>query len=1779
MTFYDADNPQIGGPTTGSSISAFTQIRRKGRLLGFLFLVLALGAALLVAVDSEPRPAFADLSGLPTDTAFSCGDNEGRGGYPYQHSWGFDTGSVFDAAIADAAGVQNGSMMLQLAIYNTLTGNYDVQATYAPSVTGGLVDENGQVLIAPSDFSKSNYKQVNGLLMDPLGNMYIAVQPNKDKQKSYLVQLIPPASQNDPSTSWDDTKLGTMRPIAKLQTSKGTGAEKINAATYFEDANGNPYASLTGSFFKSDYWNVPLDATGIPEITGTSKTGSGGPKDFSWVKEGISYNGQIYDLVALEQTGTTSGAVHLQQADGDNYAKISGLSMPNNSRGSKETFGASYNFKFEDNRTYVYFSANFEGYFVELGLPDLDNAGNIPITGANSFDVKELQGSLKTNDNDGAGCPYEPPPSIEDLTASTWPPICNNDDPNGVGSEVPIRVINQGAGATQVRITATIDGVTVPASDYRSSHSSTGLSDLDGNGLFPVPGATVGTAAGFLELMIDIEKDEVWQATVTRTDGTVVQMVPDGGTLSEPPCDFIDAATWSPNLTFGNCTVNNDGTNAVAATLDNTASTTDANTFINVNGTLFETFTVAAGATQNVSIAPVINGDSLNIQMSDSSGNGNPFSSTVTADCPSSIDSWDCAVNSGLVQTREDTAAGIVTTGVLNPTDGTISPIWILSNTAAGSGDNEFDRLNATDLHPTSEVAYGLLSFANNGGFNGGVEQTYFIRFDSDNIEFVYEIDTKAGDVRGIAFDGAFTSTGDFYYTPDDDNLYRLPNPDGVTGYSDRSNASLPADPSVLITAFEAAGDITSADIDLGNGIATYIFALHAIANGDYFNVYDVAANQAYDFETIQMADGTPVTSTTFGGHYRVTDAAGTSIFFSGNTSGEILKLDLSSVNLNDLNQTVVFNNAGSMELTSANDGMNCPVTVKEIPEEFGDVFGYVWVDFNDDGLRTSIEDGSEPHVTGYDVTIRNATQYKDSLGNVVHEPGQMEYSGVMSGTDTGDYRWQANLPCKDNNNNTLEWVASFDYTNVSNWPTGFTPNGYTTETNDSVTTSELDSDGAQSGAELLLSNSFTVTCGATIQSTTHRADAGVIGDFVFAPTVTVDVNCATAVTVDLDNSGSNIDSTFIVNVYRVSSGTATLQSSESATQLVAAGATTQYATAITLPSVTEILYLVIEGQGTLNGATNSGRYSQEVLNQSANDGVNFLCVQVQAEMDCASGGEQVALDNTASNQDATFIVTPVVDGVDQAPVTQVVSAGATVVLTNTELSIPEDSTWTIKWSATGATAGSFSETTLDTDLEKDCIEPVFDPVVTYAYACAADGVIQITITVDNTASTQYDMSVDPLADRHTTHVTPLRYGTSYMGIDIKATPGQTAQGTVSYQEGQWVDIWVQQTRPWDPTAEGIDGGWFLEEILYPPSGSCPDWNPVATLSFECGVSGTGLLTTNINNAASEVEMRYKLVATDFDGNTTVVNDWQTVPAGQDRIVTLSQLVDQNLEYSIVAESTEAHPAAFGPGAVTAPSGWGSYSVALYADCVVEDTWSPFAELSAECASGNEEIFLQLDNTRSTFSAEFTVDVYDGTTTDAPKNEAASSTQSIPSGALEFYSTTIPLPSPGDGIYVQVTVLPITTGGESLAEESEINLTQLINCPESLVLDISMGFICGTTVQGLIINNELSSQSVTIKATQYLSPDSSSGPWKLGEVYSDVPSVKTIEIAEGEEQQFIFYAISDYYWKIDWELTEINGESVDNIEEDITTVGTLRSEEKVTSQDDSSCPGTPLFTG
>ena len=1760
-------------------------------------LVFALITAVVAAIPNSTKPVFADLSGLPTDTGFPCSADEGRGGIPYQYMWGGESKALIDEKLADAAGTVG--IQWQVGGYNPSTEEYEVEGTWSPKVDGGLKNDDGSTLLAQSIFTdKKSIEQVNGYVMDPFGNGYVAIQP-KGSEKSYYVQLLP----DD-----DGDGLGEMRAIAEL-----VGAKNINGGTYYEDSNGDPYAILSKDFLGTT-WKVPLTrAENAPleddhKVSSVALKGTGKAKDFSWVKEEITYDEEEYDLVGLVQTSSTKGTIwlhhtkHTTQA-ADSMVSITNVTLPSNSKGSNETFGASYNFKFEDEKTFLYFSANKKGELVRIELPDPVN-GVIEVTGASSFTATGLGGTTETTNNDGAGCPYELPTVAGDLSALTWPPSCVTDNATGLGSTVPIKIFNNFNGDKVVKITATIDGVTVVGGDnseYSSTPPKSDLEDLN-NAEFLVPGAVAGGESGVLELAVDILKDEVWEATVT-VGGEELTLVPNGGTLNADSCDddFPGADVFTPTITIGDCADNN-GEFYVPATINNTASTSDANIEIRVADTLYETDVVDAGENKNFTIAPVQFGQTVEIKAIDSTGVATTVTETDTASCISTLDAYPCSSFSGLIQFKESAADDGYDAVVLRPNLGLYSVIYTLKKNVpetAVQGNQPFTWINGTAIHPTTGVAYGIMVHATAAnGTTDDPPMRYLVRFDADSVHYLFRLEE-------VSSNGTFDSNGNFYWhekstgTNGDypGNLNQITNAQITAnpGYMDRldpnlgflSNAATRLGGAADNTTWaNSAADITNVIADFGAGEKEYILGL-----SNTLSVTDIATATKYEFTNVKWANNSALGSSAFGAAYTIVDASGNqSVFFSSNSSngtGFIAALDLSTVDVTNQGQTVKFNNAGNHPDTTNNDGMACPSTVLNVPTEFGYVYGYVWVDFNDDGLRTDETGGDEPHVTDYSVTFTNENEYKDSAGNTVYQPGEYNiYSGEMAGSDTTDYRWEADLPCKDNSGNVIEWVGTFDYAGVSNWPTGFTPNGYTIETDasTSVTSSNVDSDGEQSGSELLISNSFTVTCDASIQSTphpTHRVDAGVIGDFVFSPTVTVDITCASEVDIDLDNSGSNIDSTFVVNVYRVdSAGNSILQAGESGSQVVAAGATNEYTTAaVTLPPSDVILYLVIEGQGTLGGVTNADRYSNDVLNQSANDGVNFLCVQVQAEMACASGGEKVTLDNTASNQDATFIVTPVVDGTDQASVTQVVASGATVVLTNTQLAIPEDSSWTIKWEATGATAGSFDETSLGEDLEKDCVEPVFDPVVTYSFACASDGSVQMTIAVDNTASTQYDTDADPSGDRHAAHISLMRYGADVTGSTIRVAPGGTGQGTITVQQGQSLELRVQQTNPERLTVDGVDGGWFLEEVQWVSVGSCPEWNPVISLEFECGVSGTGLLTAEINNAQSDVAMRYKFVATDFGGTTTVIDDWETVPAGEDRLITLSKIVDQDIEYSIVAESTEAHPTAFSAGNVTSPTGWGALTELEYASCTGENGWSPFADLTAECAAGSEEITLSLNNTLSTFGTEFTVDVFNGPSYESPKNEAASSTQSVLPAGLDIYSTAIPLPNPGGAISVRVTAIPITTGGESLSETSVISLTQVINCPENIVFDISIGLVCGTAVQGLIIDNELSSQSITVEATQYLSPDSNTGPWKLGEVYSDVSSEKTVEIPEGEERQFIFFAINEYYWKIDWVLTAIEGESVSQLDYDLTTSGTLKSAQKVSSQKEDSCPESPLFTG
>ena len=94
-----------------------------------------------------------------------------------------------------------------------------------------------------------------------------------------------------------------------------------------------------------------------------------------------------------------------------------------------------------------------------------------------------------------------------------------------------------------------------------------------------------------------------------------------------------------------------------------------------------------------------------------------------------------------------------------------------------------------------------------------------------------------------FAFDGAFTSSGDYYYSPGSAgagtgmDFYKIPNPDGATGYSDRNDVNMPADPSVLVFAMGNGGDVTAADIDLGSGVSTYLFTLNTSNTNTTFNI------------------------------------------------------------------------------------------------------------------------------------------------------------------------------------------------------------------------------------------------------------------------------------------------------------------------------------------------------------------------------------------------------------------------------------------------------------------------------------------------------------------------------------------------------------------------------------------------------------------------------------------------------------------------------------------------------------------------------------------------------------------------------------------------------------------------------------------------------------------------------------------------------------------------------------------------------------------------------
>lgn len=1748
------------------NVNRFLQFQRN---IFFGILAVAVAATLLVVIPQTTRTAGASVEDLPSDTGFTC-SSEGRGGFPYQMMWANSTKqskNLFNANGAVPSEVTalninpDSHIHLQLARYNAATEKYDVVGTWAPALNGGLKNDNGETLLSANTFLKNNFQQVNGLAMDPYGNAYVAIQPAQGKGSAYYVQLIPPA----------EGELGTMRAIAEL----AGNPTNINAATYYETEAGHPKVVMGGNFFKSAPYNVLLyraEGAALPLVQKEeTRTGNdrGGPKDFSWIKEGISWTGsyspgagqsdvngtQIYDLIALhpDSSGTT-GTVFLGQAAGPSTAKISGVSIPAEAEAKKDTFGASYNFKLGDDKTYIYFTANKSGQMIQVELPDPNSDGNITITSGNSFDVTHIGKTAVTSDNDGAGCPYDPPPRLGSLVASTWPPDCNLADPDGKGSTFPISILNSEDNPQNVFITVKVNNVVVTGGQYFSSGSASNPT-LDGTTKMSVPKQNPDGTQGELILTVDIEKDQTWSVEIKNpNDGNkILELIPSGGTLNTAACDgdFSEETIFNANHTVGTCNSVGDKYE-IGVAINNSMSNVDATFRAIVAGVTQSLKTIPHGAlsSQNASVQSITLTVSPNDQIVLEIGEigETPTATTYHAnDCvvaeEASIDPFPCSspdVNGPIqVRVNEDSTAYAVV--ALDPSAGGFNTLWEMPfnwTSSDGNAANNYAHLNGTAIHPTTDEAYALLRFED--------DRSYLIRFDDEKFEYVFKL-PDYGTAGGWSNNGTFDDDGNFYYWTSGGAVAKITaaqiNAQANLNHWDTTDATIPTlTPSLGASSMRGA-DLIAVTDDFGTGEKTYLIGIQPVSQvGGGVYVYDVAGNIITQFASFGFSDGSALPDEAYGAAYKVTDNNGApGVFFSSNggDTGTVVTLNLDSIDITDNSQKVTFSNAGSLPTSNSNDGMGCAVSILSVPLEFGDVYGYMWVDFNKDGNRTAVEAGTEPHVTGYDVTFTNVTPYLDSAGNTVHLPGAMRYEdhAEMGGTNNTDYKWEANLPCKDNSGGIITWQAEFDYSDAT-WPTGFTPAGYTVQNNpDSVNTLEFDSDTEISAAVNSMSSPFTVNCDSSV----HRADAGVVGDYVFTPTATVDIDCAAGtIVVNLDNSASDIDSNFVVTVYTVSpSGTVTHVTGQSASQVVADGAgPTAYGTAITIPAADTLLYLVIEGQGSLNGVVNATDYSEVILNQSANDAINVLCVQVEAEINCAGDGVSVVLDNTESNQISNFTITPIVNGVNQTSITKAVPAAGTVTLTNADLNIPEDSKWGVTWQVAGATAGSFGpyripESATD-DMTLDCVEPVFAPTISGTIACVSNDVVSVTFTVDNSNSTLTTNNSDPATDGNTVKITSVAGGIIVFNLNrTNVVPGATYTETLTVDEGKPIMVSVHSLNDV-----------FGAALAFPVT-TCPDFSPSTSMTFACGVDNDAAVSFTVNNSDSEVDVQYMLVAIDFDGNEQTVMDWDTLPAGWDKEISITADVEKRMDYKVRIKSLHADQSA-----------WSAVTESVYTDCEGQPTtFDPTISLVAQCGADPKIVELYLDNSRSDFHANFQVDVFDGSTTSAPKLDSLSTTQKVGEGSLDYYAVEIPIPDPGKMISIEILATALNTGGETITASKVIESTMAISCPYGFNFGLTTAPNCGSESINMVLNNEKSAWNSLGTLVLYID--------------GELSNTKEVLIDAGEQKAINFQVSNGQEWSVVWSLS-VSG----------TTYYSAETEPRVFAPSPaSSCPEMPLPTG
>ena len=847
--------------------------------------------------------------------------------------------------------------------------------------------------------------------------------------------------------------------------------------------------------------------------------------------------------------------------------------------------------------------------------------------------------------------------------------------------------------------------------------------------------------------------------------------------------------------------------------IDNTDSGVDAIVEVYSDDELIWGPTIVEKGTESYETTiPVTGIEAITIRVAAEENSHNYGTTTIkeTLNCPETqVAPFDCASFPALIQIVGTTNVGFEVKE-LNPASGEYRPIYSIPFNRTPS----FTGMNAAGINKVDSTAYALMSL--------NPTSPYLIRFDAQEVLFVAKMPefSAAGDVD---------EAGNFVWIKNTNKtLSVLPDIANMEGFKDPADAPDMSDWGPELESVQApASDIATMIYDFGDGEGDYAMGL--VGNNLYVYRYDDPLQAWIIKVTIPGVSNSPKPEGAFGAAWSHEDR----IYFASNKGLGVYEVMVPTIDFES--KTAEIRKVANSDATAWNDGMNCTGIPTCLPDIFGSTYGYSWVDWEESGDRTNIENGTEEHIAGVKVTLTNTTAYHDSEGNECYGPGEfvLETStganDELSGQDNGDYRWYlSDVPVEDSFGMEMRYEIHFDYEEAI-FPEGFTPLGYTQQLNNELLESELDSDARPVQTTFFsttkaVSEDFSLVAGQEV----HRPDAGIVGELEFDPTATVEIDCSVELAqVELDNSESEIDALYTVDVYHGEIKEENKIVEQSGTQSVESGDIDYYATAIP-PPTGELLTVIVNAEAVRDGL--ELEYEKDpVWNQAGTDCPSDFVAQVQVETDCDIGGAKVTLGNPGTDTGAIFEIALVVEGI-KSTTEHELDADDTYII---DLAIEDDSEWFIEWQAKEISEEEFRFSASTTPRTIDCEEPQFTPIISTGFTCTTVGGV-ITVFVDNRIS-----EIDSIVEIEIN--TELSWGPETINAgDISNVI------TIPAVDGDFVRVWVNSAEESITTAAVM-----AEETV-----DCPVFDPEADVDVDCEID-RALIT--LDNFKSSVEALFEI--------------------------------------------------------------------------------------------------------------------------------------------------------------------------------------------------------------------------------------------------------------------------------------------------------------------------------